>query len=56
MIKSDVKDFDELLDVKYGKRGTPEREKWENELESFKSEVLIESLNSKKIKFICNVL
>ena len=23
MIKNDVKDFDELLDVKYGKRGTP---------------------------------
>ena len=23
MIRNDVKDFDELLDVKYGKRGTP---------------------------------
>jgi hypothetical protein len=31
MIKNDVKDFDEMLDVKYGKRGTQAREKWENE-------------------------
>ena len=48
MIKNDVKDFDELLDVKYGKRGTPERENWENEFESFKLGVLIEEARKKR--------
>jgi DNA-binding XRE family transcriptional regulator len=48
MIKNDVKDFDELLDVKYGKRGTQAREKWENEFESFKLGVLIEEARKKR--------
>lgn len=48
MIKNDIKDFDELLDVKYGKRGTPLRENWENEFESFKIGVLIEEARKKR--------
>jgi len=48
MIKNDVKDFDKLLDVKYGKRGTQAREKWENELESFILGVLIEEARKKR--------
>lgn len=30
--------FDEMLDHKYGERGTPEREQWEKEFESYKTE------------------
>lgn len=48
MIKNDIKDFDELLDVKYGKRGTPTRENWENEFESFKIGVFIEEARKKR--------
>ena len=48
MIKNDFKDFNEMLDVKYGKRGTPTRENWENELESFKNVVLIEKARKKR--------
>ena len=48
MIRNDIKDFDELLNVKYGKRGTPERENWENEFETFKIGVLIEEARKKR--------
>jgi hypothetical protein len=34
--------FDQLLDRKYGKRGSVERESWEIEFEIFKAEVLSE--------------
>ena len=48
MISNDIRDFDELLDAKYGKRGTTHRENWENEFESFKIGVLIEEARKKK--------
>ncbi len=48
MTKNNINDFDELLDVKYGKRGNPIREKWEIEFESFKLGVLIEEARKKR--------
>ena len=42
MRKNKIKNFDDLLDSKYGKRGATKREKWEQEFESFKLGVLIE--------------
>lgn len=35
-------DFEEILDRKYGKRGSKKRKKWEQEFEAFKIGVLIE--------------
>ena len=34
--KNNITTFDEILDKKYGKRGNAEREKWEQEFESFR--------------------
>lgn len=39
--------FDELLDQKYGKKGQPKREKWEQEFETFKLGVLLEEARLK---------
>ena len=39
--------FDELLDSKYGKQGSPEREQWEEEFEAFKIGVLIEEARTR---------
>lgn len=39
--------LDEILDAKYGKKGEPEREKWEQEFESFRLGVLIEEARIK---------
>ena len=39
--------LDEILDAKYGKKGEPEREKWEHEFESFRLGVLIEEARIK---------
>jgi len=39
--------LDELLDNKYGKRGTEDREKWEQEFEAFRLGVLIEEARLK---------
>jgi HTH-type transcriptional regulator / antitoxin HipB len=40
--------FEEILENKYGKRGTETREKWEEEYESFKIGVLIEEARKKR--------
>jgi DNA-binding XRE family transcriptional regulator len=40
--KNKIKNFDDLLESKYGKLGTANREKWEQEFETFKLGVLIE--------------
>ncbi len=40
--------FEEHLDKKYGKRGTPSREKYEQEFEAFKIGVLIQEARKKK--------
>ena len=39
--------FDEIIDNKYGKRGAPKREKWEQEFESFRLGVLLEEARIK---------
>ncbi len=39
--------LDEILDAKYGKKGEPAREKWEQEFESFRLGVLIEEARIK---------
>jgi ribosome-binding protein aMBF1 (putative translation factor) len=44
---SSLTTFDELLENKYGKRGTEEREKWEQEFEAFRLGVLIEEARLK---------
>jgi HTH-type transcriptional regulator / antitoxin HipB len=47
--KSDknITTLDEILEVKYGKRGTEKREKWEREFESFRLGVLLEEARIK---------
>lgn len=39
--------LDEILDNKYGKRGIPKREKWEQEFEAFRLGVLLEQARTK---------
>ena len=39
--------LDEIIDSKYGKRGAPNREKWEQEFESFRLGVLLEEARIK---------
>jgi DNA-binding XRE family transcriptional regulator len=39
--------LDEILDNKYGHRGEPEREKWEQEFEAFRLGVLLEEARKK---------
>ena len=39
--------LDEILDNKYGKKGNPKREKWEQEFEAFKLGVLLEEARIK---------
>src|ERR1035437_1091555 len=43
----DIKTLDEILDNKYGKKGNPKREKWEQEFEAFKLGVLLEEARIK---------
>jgi HTH-type transcriptional regulator/antitoxin HipB len=40
--------FDDHLDQQYGKRGTPAREKFEQEFEAFKIGILIQEARKKK--------
>jgi Predicted transcriptional regulator with C-terminal CBS domains len=44
---NNITTFDEILDKKYGKRGNVEREKWEQEFESFRLGVLLEEARLK---------
>ena len=48
MKKNKISNFDELLDSKYGKRGTPKRETWELEFEAFKLGALIGEARKKQ--------
>ncbi len=43
----DITTLDEILDDKYGKKGNPKREKWEQEFEAFKLGVLLEEARIK---------
>jgi HTH-type transcriptional regulator/antitoxin HipB len=43
----DITTLDEILDNKYGKKGNPKREKWEQEFEAFKLGVLLEEARIK---------
>ena len=43
----DITSLDEILDNKYGKKGNPKREKWEQEFEAFKLGVLLEEARVK---------
>ena len=45
--KNNITTFEEILDKKYGKRGNAEREKWEQEFESFRLGVLLEEARLK---------
>ena len=45
-----INSFDDLLDSKYGERGTVSREEWEQEFEAFKLGVLIEKARKKSKK------
>ncbi|MFH1052510.1 MAG: helix-turn-helix transcriptional regulator [bacterium] len=48
MKKNKISNFNDLLNSKYGKRGTKEREAWEQEFEAFKLGVLIEEARKKR--------
>jgi DNA-binding XRE family transcriptional regulator len=45
---NDIQTFDQLLDSKYGKKGSPKRELWEQQFEAFKIGVLIEEARKKQ--------
>jgi DNA-binding XRE family transcriptional regulator len=45
--KSNVTTLDEILDKKYGKKGMPKREQWEQEFEAFRLGVLLEEARIK---------
>ena len=42
-----ITSLDEIINSKYGKRGVPKREKWEQEFESFRLGVLLEEARVK---------
>ncbi|MCF8308635.1 MAG: helix-turn-helix transcriptional regulator [Bacteroidales bacterium] len=44
----DLKSLDQFIDEKVGKKGTPEREKFDNEYDTFKLGVLIQQAREKK--------
>jgi HTH-type transcriptional regulator/antitoxin HipB len=46
--KNEVVNWDDHLDHKYGKKGTPTREKYAEEFETFKIGVLIQEARKKK--------
>lgn len=46
--KSEIVNWDDHLDRKYGKKGTPSRERYAEEFETFKIGVLIQEARKKK--------
>lgn len=44
----DLKSLDQFIDEKVGKKGTPKREKFDNEYETFKLGVLIQQAREKR--------
>lgn len=47
--KNDIVDWDNHFDLKYCKKGTPTREKYEEEFEAFKIGVLIQEARKSNI-------
>jgi HTH-type transcriptional regulator / antitoxin HipB len=45
--KKNITTLDEILDSKYGKKGAPKREKWEQEFEAFRLGALLEDARLK---------
>ncbi len=45
--KSNITTLDQILDKKYGKKGQPKREEWEQQFESFRLGVLLEEARLK---------
>jgi DNA-binding XRE family transcriptional regulator len=45
--KTNITTLDQLLDKKYGKKGEPKREEWEQEFETFRLGVLLEEARHK---------
>jgi HTH-type transcriptional regulator/antitoxin HipB len=45
--KRNITTLDEILDKKYGKKGQPKREAWEQEFEAFRLGVLLEKARTK---------
>ena len=45
---NELRSFDDLLDQKYGKKGEPERDLWEQEYEAFKLGVIIHELRKRR--------
>jgi DNA-binding XRE family transcriptional regulator len=45
--KKNITTLDEILDSKYGKKGAPKREKWEQEFETFRLGALLEEARLK---------
>ena len=46
--QNELIDFDEYIEEKYGKRGKPKREKWENGFELFKIGFLLEEARNSR--------
>jgi HTH-type transcriptional regulator/antitoxin HipB len=47
-LPENITSFDQLLDAKYGKRGSVAREEWEMEFEAFKLGIIIEEARKKR--------
>ena len=45
--RSNITTLDQILDEKYGKKGAPKREQWEQQFESFKLGALLEEARTK---------
>ena len=45
--KNNITTLDQMLDAKYGKKGAPKRENWEQEFESFRLGILLEEARTK---------
>lgn len=45
--KNNITTLDQILDKKYGEKGQPKREKWEQEFESFRLGILLEEARTK---------
>lgn len=45
--KSNITTIDEILDKKYGQKGVPRREEWEQQFEAFRLGVLLEEARNK---------
>lgn len=46
-VNKNITTFDELLEKKYGKRGSQKREKWELDFEAFRLGVMLEEARTK---------